>query len=232
MRGVELRAARRRLARDHVDDAPDRARAEQRRAAALGDLDPIDQAGRNLLEAVDLRQRGERRLPIHQDLRVRPLEAEQADLREVAVLAVVLDPHAGGVFDRVGQRSRADLLHEVAGHDLGAHGRVAQPGIAALGRHFDVGLERRREDDGGDGACRPPPGGITVAATKPASSTRTGRGGVTHAAPSSPATPITAEVALSTIVAPGRAAPLPSRTSTRIGHVFDGTGWAGERQRE
>ena len=176
-RRVQLRAAGRRLAGDDVDDPADRARTEQGRAAALGHLDAIDQPRRNLLEPVDLRQRGQGRLSIHQDLGVRPLEAKQADLREIAVLAVVLDAHAGRVLDGVGQRSSADLLDEVARDDLGAHRRVAKPGVSPLGRHLDVGLERRREDDRDHAR----PWARTSADTKPGISTRTVRAGArTH----------------------------------------------------
>jgi hypothetical protein len=147
--GVELRAAAGRLPGDDVDDPTHRARAEQRGPAALGHLDAVDQASRDLLEAVDLRERRQRRLPVHQDLGVGPFESQQPDLREVAVLAVVLDADAGGVLDRVGEGPCADPFDEVARHDLGAHRRITQPRIAPLADHLDVGPERRGQHDGG-----------------------------------------------------------------------------------
>ena len=91
----QLRRIARRLLGDDVDRAADGRRPEQRRTAAAQHLDPLDHVGRNLLQSVDARQGREDRVRIDQNLRIMAVEAVDAHLREAAVLAVVLDPHAG-----------------------------------------------------------------------------------------------------------------------------------------
>jgi hypothetical protein len=65
----------------------------------------------DLLEAVDHRQAREERLAVEEHLRVLALQAEHAQLGEVAVLAAVEHPQAGRELDRLGQRAGADRGH-------------------------------------------------------------------------------------------------------------------------
>ncbi len=90
-----LRRIARRLTGDDVDRAADGRRPVQRRAAAAQHLDPLDHIGRNLFQAVYARQGRENRMRVDQNLRIVAVEAVDAHLREAAVLAVVLDAHAG-----------------------------------------------------------------------------------------------------------------------------------------
>ena len=92
----QLRRIARRFLGDDVDRAADGRRAVQRRTAAAQHLDPLDHVGRNLLQSVDARQGRKDRMRIDENLRIMAVESVDAHLREAAVLAVVLDPHAAG----------------------------------------------------------------------------------------------------------------------------------------
>src|SRR5690606_12087008 len=100
------------------DDAADRAGAIERRPAALDHLDAVDHPCRDLLDPVDLRKRGNDRLAIDENLRVRATETEQPNLREVAVLTVVLHTNTRRVLDGIGQRSRARLENVLRADDF------------------------------------------------------------------------------------------------------------------
>ena len=91
----QLGRTTRRFPGDDVDRAADSRRTEKRRAAAAQHLDPLDHVGRNLLQPVDTRQGRKDGMRIDQNLRIVAVEAVDAHLHEAAVLAVVLDPHAG-----------------------------------------------------------------------------------------------------------------------------------------
>ena len=91
----QLGRTARRLLGDDVDRAADGRRPEKRRTAAAQHLDPLDHVGRNLLQSVDARQGREDRVRIDQNLRIMAVEAVDTHLHKAAVLAVVLDTHAG-----------------------------------------------------------------------------------------------------------------------------------------
>ncbi len=91
--GLNDSACRRCFARNDVDHATNSAGAVQRGAATFDHFDALDHPRGNVLDAVDLRERRHNRMAVHKDLRVRAFEAEQPNLREVAVLAVVLHAH-------------------------------------------------------------------------------------------------------------------------------------------
>ena len=99
----QLGRTARRLTGDDVDRAADGRRAVERRPAAAQHLDPLDHIGRNLLQPVDTRQGGENRMRVDQNLRIVAVETVDADLREAAVLAVVLDAHPGLERKALGQ---------------------------------------------------------------------------------------------------------------------------------
>lgn len=146
------RAGARRLTRDDVDDAADSAGPVERRPAALHHLDPLDLTGGYLLEAVHGGQRRERRLAIEQNLRVRAVEAEEPNLREVARLTVVLDADAGGELHGVSQRPGRGRLDVGTTHQFRADGHPIEPLARARRRHDGLVPEAAgREDDVGDG---------------------------------------------------------------------------------
>ena len=127
-----LRRIARRLLRNDVDRAADGRRPEQRRAAAAQHLDPLDHVGRDLFQAVYARQGREYRVRIDQDLRIMAVEAVDAHLREAAVLAVVLDTHAGLERQPLCQARGIGLLEQPGVQHAHQRRRLpAQPGGTA-----------------------------------------------------------------------------------------------------
>ena len=121
----ELRGAARRLFGDDVDRAADGRRAVERRAAAAQHLDPFDHVGRDLFQSVDPREGREDRMRIDQDLRIVAVEPVDADLGEAAVLAVVLDPHAGLEREPLGQTRSSGLFEQPGIEDTHQSRRLA-----------------------------------------------------------------------------------------------------------
>ena len=133
---------------DDVDGAADGRRAEERRAAASDYLHTVDHVGRYLLQSVDAVERREDRSRVDQYLRVVAVETVYSDLREAAVLTVVLGAHA---WLEVESLRQTGALHEV--EELGAEhvhkvGRQASCRLVAVGRDHHlveshvVGVER------------------------------------------------------------------------------------------
>ena len=115
------------MVRNQVDHARDGAGAVGRRTPSLDHLDAVDQARRQLLDAVDHRQRRKRRPAVDQELGVRPLEPQQPDLRGVAGLARRLHAHAAGPLNGVGQGPGGRALDPGARHRLHMERHVRQP---------------------------------------------------------------------------------------------------------
>ena len=127
-----LRRIARRLLRNDVDRAADGRRPEQRRTAAAQHFDTLDHVGRDLLQAVYARQGREYRVRIDQDLRIMAVETVDAHLREAAVLAVVLDTHAGLERQPLCQARGIGLLEQPGVQHAHQRRRLpAQPGGTA-----------------------------------------------------------------------------------------------------
>ena len=126
-------------------------------------LDPLDHVGRNLFESVDARQGRKERMGVDQNLRIMAVQTVDAHLGESAVLAVVLDPHAGLERESLRQARSIGLLEKIGPQDAHQCGSLAAQRRRTAGRddHFvhgdavlgDFEIEfggltlRRRHDD-------------------------------------------------------------------------------------
>ena len=127
-----------RIARDDVDRAADGRRPEKSGTASAQHLDPLDHAGRNLFEPVDAREGREDGVGVDEYLGVMAVEPVDADLREAAVLAVVLGADAGLETQSLSQTDRIGLLEQVGSEDADQRRSFAAQRGAAAGRDHHV----------------------------------------------------------------------------------------------
>ena len=153
----QLGRAARRLLRDDVDRPADGRRAVERRAAAAQHLDPFDHVRGYLFQSVDARQGREDRMRIDEDLRIVSVESVDAHLGESAVLAVVLDTHAGLKRKPLGQAGGIGAFEKHAPEDTHQRrGLAPQRGRTARRDHHFVHRDAARShleiEFGGDAA--------------------------------------------------------------------------------
>ena len=101
-----------RVLRDDIDGAADSIGAEECRAAAANHLYPIYHRRRNLFEAIDTSKRTDNGAAVDENLRVGTLKTIDADLRETAVLAVVLDTKSGLERERLCKVGSVELVEK------------------------------------------------------------------------------------------------------------------------
>ncbi len=123
---------------DYVYGASYGRRAEQGRAASAHHFHAVDHVCRNLFEAVDTRKGGKHRARVHEYLRVVSVEAVDAHLGETAVLAVVLDAHAGLEIESVGKRACAHEVESLGRNHIDERGAVAALEFAFCACDYDL----------------------------------------------------------------------------------------------
>ncbi len=133
-----------RLERHEIHHAPHRARAIERRTAALHHLDPIHKRRRYLLDSIYPAERGQQRRAIEKDLIVSAPQPEQLHLGRVAILAIALDPHPVEQLDRLRKIRRRTQLDVLAQNHLGAHRHLVQQALGSRARRHHQRLQCHR----------------------------------------------------------------------------------------